>query len=134
VHAAPTDGPVATAADAAGQFTTSFGVAGMTCSHCVSSVTEELASLAGVTAVQVEIVAGGVSTVTVRSAGALDERDEQRQRVVEEQRLGQAKLGDHEVVAIHGGQADRAAYDVLAQVQRLQLPQPARQDGQARQR
>ncbi|GAA1827320.1 heavy-metal-associated domain-containing protein [Agromyces salentinus] len=52
---------------------TTFGVAGMTCSHCVASVTEELSGLAGVADVRVELVAGGVSTVTVRSASALDE-------------------------------------------------------------
>ncbi|MBT2497801.1 heavy-metal-associated domain-containing protein [Agromyces sp. ISL-38] len=50
-----------------------FGVAGMTCSHCVSSVTEELARLDGVKHVDIQLVAGGVSRVTVASEASLDE-------------------------------------------------------------
>lgn len=42
-----------------------YRVEGMTCGHCVSSVMEELSALDGATAVDVELVAGGVSTVTV---------------------------------------------------------------------
>ncbi len=49
-----------------------FLVAGMTCSHCVASVTEELSSLDGVEAVDVELNAGGASKVTVASATPLD--------------------------------------------------------------
>ncbi len=44
-----------------------FLVSGMTCGHCVASVREELADLDGVTAVQVDLVAGGTSRVTVSS-------------------------------------------------------------------
>lgn len=47
-------------------------VAGMTCSHCVASVTEELEALDGVEAVRVDLNAGGTSTVTVSSAAPLD--------------------------------------------------------------
>ena len=47
-------------------------VAGMTCSHCVASVTEELQALDGVEAVRVDLNAGGTSTVTVSSAAPLD--------------------------------------------------------------
>jgi copper chaperone CopZ len=54
-------------------FTTDFRVAGMTCSHCVSSVTAELARLDGVKHVDVELVAGGVSRVRVASEASLDE-------------------------------------------------------------
>ena len=57
---------------AAAGMTTSYGVEGMTCSHCVASVTEELSSLHGVEQVKVELVAGGVSRVTVSSATALE--------------------------------------------------------------
>ena len=46
---------------------TSYRVTGMTCGHCATSVTEELEELAGVRDVQVELVAGGTSTVTVTS-------------------------------------------------------------------
>ena len=35
-----------------------FTVAGMTCGHCVSSVTEEVTELAGVTDVQVDLASG----------------------------------------------------------------------------
>jgi copper chaperone len=52
--------------------TSTFSVAGMTCSHCVSAVTSELQQLDGVSDVSVELVAGGVSSVTVVSDGALD--------------------------------------------------------------
>ena len=45
--------------------TQTFDVVGMTCGHCSSAVTEELKALDGVTDVQVELVAGGTSTVTV---------------------------------------------------------------------
>ena len=44
-----------------------FPVTGMTCDHCVASVTEELEELAGVREVHVDLVAGGTSTVTITS-------------------------------------------------------------------
>lgn len=47
-------------------------VEGMTCGHCVSSVTEELSQLSGVGAVNVELHAGGLSRVTVDSDAPLD--------------------------------------------------------------
>lgn len=52
--------------------TTEFAVAGMTCGHCVSSVSEELGTLDGVESVEVDLNAGGVSRVTVASQGTLD--------------------------------------------------------------
>lgn len=45
----------------------SFAVTGMTCGHCVASVTEELEEITGVRRVDVDLVAGGTSTVTVTS-------------------------------------------------------------------
>jgi copper chaperone len=45
-----------------------YAVSGLTCGHCVSSVTEEIMALRGVREVAVDLVAGGVSTVTVISA------------------------------------------------------------------
>ena len=48
-----------------------FEVEGMTCGHCVSSVTEELSGLAGVEGVDVQLVAGGRSTVTVAADAPL---------------------------------------------------------------
>lgn len=45
-----------------------FQVTGMTCSHCVSSVTKELGKLAGPENVTVSLVPGGISVVTVAGA------------------------------------------------------------------
>jgi copper chaperone len=50
---------------------TIVNVSGMTCGHCVSSVSEELESLAGVETVDVDLNSGGISTVTITSTGAL---------------------------------------------------------------
>jgi copper chaperone len=52
--------------------TTNLAVTGMTCGHCVSSVTEELGAIDGVESVTVELNVGGVSVVTVASTTDLD--------------------------------------------------------------
>jgi copper chaperone CopZ len=57
--------------------TTTYGVTGMTCQHCVTSVTEELSQLPGVTKVDVFLVSGGASTVQVTSEAELDRDDVQ---------------------------------------------------------
>jgi copper chaperone CopZ len=46
---------------------TAYRVDGMTCGHCVSAVTDELTALDDISAVTVDLVAGGTSTVTVTS-------------------------------------------------------------------
>jgi len=46
--------------------TETYTVTGMTCGHCVSSVTEEVSELTGVTDVQIEL---GTGRVTVTSDG-----------------------------------------------------------------
>ncbi|MFK0073254.1 heavy-metal-associated domain-containing protein [Arthrobacter woluwensis] len=51
--------------------TTQVSVSGMTCGHCVSSVTEELEAVDGVERVAVDLNAGGISTVTISSRGEL---------------------------------------------------------------
>ena len=43
-------------------------VEGMTCSHCVASVTEEVSEIAGVESVSVDLRVGGASDVTVLSS------------------------------------------------------------------
>ncbi|PPK95344.1 copper chaperone CopZ [Kineococcus xinjiangensis] len=53
--------------------TSRYGVTGMTCGHCVSAVREEVSALDGVRAVDVELVTGGTSTVTVTSDAPLPE-------------------------------------------------------------
>ena len=49
--------------------TTTYTVQGMTCAHCVNSVSTELGALAGVSDVQVDLTTG---TVTVTSDQPLD--------------------------------------------------------------
>jgi copper ion binding protein len=41
-----------------------FSVTGMTCQHCVASVTEEVQEIAGVTDVRVDLAAGSVSVIS----------------------------------------------------------------------
>lgn len=48
--------------------TTQYLVAGMTCGHCVASVTEEVSAVDGVESVSVELNAGGESRVDVVSS------------------------------------------------------------------
>lgn len=52
--------------------TATYHVTGMTCQHCVSAVKEEVSALPGVERVDVQLVEGGTSTVTVDSATPLD--------------------------------------------------------------
>ncbi len=52
--------------------TTTIDVTGMTCGHCVSAVTSELSAIPGVTAVDVDLNAGGITPVTITSATDLD--------------------------------------------------------------
>ncbi|MDF3305105.1 heavy metal-associated domain-containing protein [Rhodococcus sp. T2V] len=49
--------------------TSSVTVTGMTCDHCVSSVTEEISELPGVTAVNIDLATG---TVVIESTTDLD--------------------------------------------------------------
>ena len=50
--------------------TTTYTVTGMTCSHCVSAVTEEVAKISGVTDVQVDLASGAV---TIASESGVDD-------------------------------------------------------------
>ncbi|GAB3325514.1 hypothetical protein GCM10027451_50370 [Geodermatophilus aquaeductus] len=50
--------------------TATYTVTGMTCSHCVTAVTEEVSGLPGVTDVRVDLPSGGV---TVTSDAPLDD-------------------------------------------------------------
>ena len=52
--------------------TSSVTVTGMTCDHCVSSVTEEISELPGVTAVNVDLTTG---KVVIDSTTDLDPSD-----------------------------------------------------------
>ncbi len=57
--------------------TQTFDVTGMTCAHCVASVSEELRELDGVGDVKVELNSGGASVVTVTSDRELDRNEVQ---------------------------------------------------------
>lgn len=54
---------------------TTIDVSGMTCSHCINAVTEELTSLVGVQEVAVDLNAAGTSQVTITSEQPLDPRE-----------------------------------------------------------
>jgi copper chaperone CopZ len=51
--------------------TTTYLVAGMTCDHCVGVVREEIGRLGAVREVDVDLVPGGASRVTVTSTAPL---------------------------------------------------------------
>lgn len=51
--------------------TTTVNISGMTCGHCVASVTEELEALEDVSNVSVELNKGGISRATVVSGSEL---------------------------------------------------------------
>ena len=51
---------------------TNFLVRGMTCGHCVSTVTDEVSAISGVTDVSIDLVEGGDSSVTITSDAPLD--------------------------------------------------------------
>ncbi|MGE5132435.1 MAG: heavy-metal-associated domain-containing protein [Gemmatimonadota bacterium] len=51
--------------------TVAYPVTGMTCEHCVRAVIGEVGGLDGVSAVTVDLVAGGTSQVRVTSAAPL---------------------------------------------------------------
>jgi len=55
--------------------TTTYKVTGMSCGHCANAVTQELRDLDGVSAVDIDLVPGGTSSVTVTSATELSERE-----------------------------------------------------------
>ncbi|WP_309109689.1 heavy-metal-associated domain-containing protein [Saccharothrix sp.] len=58
---------------------TTYTVSGMTCGHCVSSVTEELTAVSGVTAVDVQLDTGAVTVTSTRELS----RDEVEAAVTE---------------------------------------------------
>ena len=49
-------------------------VSGMTCAHCVASVTEEVRELAGVTAVSVDLASGALTVTSVEPLSDADVR------------------------------------------------------------
>ena len=54
--------------------TAEFTVTGMTCGHCVASVTEEVQEIDGVTDVQVDLATGAVSVTSDQPLSEADVR------------------------------------------------------------
>ena len=52
--------------------TTDFGVTGLTCNHCVMTVSRAVALVPGVTGVSIDLVANGESTLHVESETPVD--------------------------------------------------------------
>jgi copper chaperone len=57
--------------------TSTYTVTGMTCSHCVSSVTEEVSAVDGVNDVQVELESGRLTVTGDADAAAVKEAVEE---------------------------------------------------------
>jgi copper chaperone len=51
-----------------------YTVTGMTCEHCVASVTEEISEIAGVSAVDVELSTGAVTVTSTEPIAETDVR------------------------------------------------------------
>ena len=54
---------------------TTYRVTGMTCGHCVASVTEEITEIDGVTAVAVDLPTGAVTITSTTPVDVADVRD-----------------------------------------------------------
>ena len=52
--------------------TVTLKIDGMTCGHCVASVTEELREVPGVSDVDIDLAAGGTSTATVTTSAPVE--------------------------------------------------------------
>jgi copper chaperone len=55
--------------------TTTYTVAGMTCGHCVSAVTEEVGKIPGVLDVQVDLATGAVDVASAEPVDTAAVRD-----------------------------------------------------------
>jgi copper ion binding protein len=53
---------------------TTYTVTGMTCGHCVSSVTEEVGKISGVTDVRVDLPTGAVTVISSQEPAVADVR------------------------------------------------------------
>jgi copper chaperone len=49
-----------------------YGITGMTCDHCVHSVTEEVSALTGVSDVKIVLIKDGQSVMTLISENGID--------------------------------------------------------------
>ncbi|MGY2744638.1 heavy-metal-associated domain-containing protein [Arthrobacter sp. UYCu723] len=58
--------------EAMNQNSITLKIDGMTCGHCVASVTEELSEVPGVSNVEIDLAAGGISTATVTTSAPVE--------------------------------------------------------------
>lgn len=49
-----------------------YGITGMTCGHCVQSVTEEVSALIGVSEVKIDLIKDGQSMMTLTTENGID--------------------------------------------------------------
>jgi copper chaperone CopZ len=49
-----------------------FQLRGLTCGHCVTAVASEVSAIPGVLSADVDLVVGGLSTLTVHSANSIE--------------------------------------------------------------
>jgi len=52
-----------------------FPVTGLTCGHCVGAITSEVSAVDGVNSVQIDLVTGGTSIMSVTADKALTDAD-----------------------------------------------------------
>jgi len=52
-----------------------FPVTGLTCGHCVGAITSEVSAVPGVTDVLIDLVAGGISILSVTADKSITEAD-----------------------------------------------------------
>jgi copper chaperone CopZ len=71
--------------------TQTFAITGLTCEHCVGAVTSEFSVLAGVRDVQIDLVAGGISTLRVTADQELTD---------DEVAVALDEAGDYELTAL----------------------------------
>jgi copper chaperone len=55
--------------------TSNYGITGMTCDHCVHSVTEEVSALTGVSDVKIVLIKDGQSVMTLITENGIDLND-----------------------------------------------------------
>lgn len=68
----PTSTASAPAPVVSSTLTTEIKISGMTCSHCVASVTEELKEVSGISNIDIILDAQGISTAVLTSTAPLD--------------------------------------------------------------
>jgi len=71
--------------------TATYAIEGMTCGHCVHSVTEEVTALPGVNDVKIDLVTGGKSIMTLTTESGIE---------FEKVKEAVSEAGDYSVAAL----------------------------------